>query len=467
MRLQNSCAISLALTLYCGHAGAQSLRDLFVSGLTADPQVAASEADLAAGEQRVREARAQFLPQLGLTASSSTGRFQPDNDGAESEFHTDRWSLQLTQALYGAQPAARLRAARAQLEIAELQLALTSSDLAARLLVAYFDLLGAREDVLALEHEHAAAELQLAAARRRFDQGTVANTEVLDAEARLDVSGAQQSAAEYDFALKQEAFRQLIGGSEFNLLLLPRDAPVPELPTDLLDRLILEALERNPAAQQARMQAGVVKLAIREARSGYLPSVDLSVSYGSDRSTGTPSNPAPVRGETLQAQATLRIPLFAGFANSARVSAAKADYDKSLTELESAERNVATEVRESYFGLRAALDQIRAQQTAERSTETAVRAQRKGYSVGRSTTGDVLEAESLYARTRRDLMKAKLEAHVNRIRLQIALGRPWRETIDGLSRLMRPAGTETPDAIQARSGGSTGPAPSTILTAAR
>jgi len=439
--------LCLALALCCGHASAQSLRDLFVSGLTADPALAASEAQFRASEERVRQARSAVMPAVALQGSSSTGRFYPDDDTPDRDFHADRWSVQLTQPLYRPESYSGLDAAHAELEAARVQLEAAAADLATRLATAYFEMLSAREDQLSLDREFEAAQLQRVAARRSFETGTVTITDLLDAEAKHDVTAAQKDVAESALILKREAFRQLIGGHEFELGVLPRATPDPLPVEEELTLLVEEALERNPTAQQARLQWEASRHGVRRARRAHLPTVDLVYSYGSDKSSGTPSNPVPVRGHSSQAQASLNLPIFSGFGTDAKVGEALALQDKLQADLETAERGVAMNVREAYYGVKSSLSQVASLQAAEKSTETAVRAQRKGYRIGTTTTTEVLKAETLYSQARRDLMKAKLDARLNRIKLQIALGRPWRESVDELSGLLvsehaAPAGNE-------------------------
>lgn len=430
-----------ALALACGPeiASAQSLRDLVIAGLATDPALAASEAQFKASEERARQARAALLPTLQATASRQEGRFSPDEPAAEvREFESGRWAVQLTQALYRPESYAAWSAAEADLEVARAQMEAAAAEVAAHLVASYFDMLSAREALVSLIREKDAAHLQLLAARSGFEKGTAAITEVLDAEARFDLTSAQRDAAENDIALKREAFQQLIGGASFELGLLPRAAPDPEPVTELLPLLIEEALERNAAAQQARLQWESSKLGVKRARRGHLPTLDLVLSYGEDDATRSPANPQPVEGRTSQAQATFTLPIFAGFGTSAKVGEALALQDKLQAELEAAERSVATAVREAYYGVKSSLGQIASLRTAEKSTETAVRAWRKGFQLGASTTAEVLEAEARYAQTRRDLMKAKFEARLSRIKLQVALGRPWRESIDEVANLLVP-----------------------------
>lgn len=429
-------ALLPALVLGWGTAGAQSLRDLYLGALVTDPVLAGAEAQYQASQQRVRQARAVLLPSVDLTGSSSSSTFKPDDGSLDRDFHTDRWSVRLTQAIYKPGSYSALDEAQQSLAMAEAQLDAAEADLAARLTTSYFDVLGAREALLSLTREKEAAVQQMALAKRSYDLGTVAITDLREAEAKHDLTAAQEEAAANDLALKRAELLQMVGEVEYQLPVLPKEAPDPQVDTEDLALLTQEALERNPAVLQARYQAEAAGASVKKARADRLPSINFSVSYGSDNSTGTPSNPVPVDGRTMQTEASLSLPLFSSFAISAKIGEAQALEAKAQADLNQAERETTTRLRQAYFGLRSALRQIASLRTAKKSSDIAVRAQRKGYGVGMSATADVLEAESQYSQVQRDLMKARLDAYMNQIKLQIALGRPWRESVDALASIV-------------------------------
>lgn len=426
------------IALGANPAHAQSLRQLFLAGLATDPALASAEAQYEATAQRVRQARSVLLPSLAATGTTSTSRFYPDNSSRLRDFHNDRWTMQLSQPLYKPEAISALDEAKAELEAAHVQVDAAEADLAGRLASGYFDVLTAREVLLATQSEKKSTLQQLASARRSFELGTVAITDVRQAEAKYDLDIAQEIAAANDLAFKRDSFKQLIGDNDFELPVLPRNAPDPQLDGEELPLLIQEAVERNPLAVQTRLQFQLSQLAITKARQGHYPSLDLNLSYGSDRTNGTPVNPLPVHGNTAQGGVTLNVPLFSGLGADAKVQEAVALQEKARADLETSERNVATRVREAYYGVKSAHGQIASLETAERSTDASVRSSRRSYQVGMIATADVLKAESIYFQAHRDLMKAKLDVRLNRIKLQIALGRPWRESIDELARLAIP-----------------------------
>jgi outer membrane protein len=416
---------------------ADFLADLFQAALESDPSRSSTEAQFRASGERVKEARASILPSVAATGSASTTAFQQYGGTADvTNFRTDQWALQVTQPLFRPALVLALSEAQAQRDAAQAQLDSAELDLLVRLVTAYFDVLTAREVWLSLRGQKLATLQQLAAARRALEVGTGSRNDVNNAEAKHDLIVGQERSAENDLMLKREALQQMVGSTVLNLRVLPRAAADPE-PSQLgLPWLLDQAHEQNPLIEQARQALRAASLDVRKANRDHYPTVDLSMSYGAERTNGTPTSPFPVHGKTAQAQVNLNLPLFAGFGTVAKVREAAALEDKARADLEGAERTVTTNVREAYFSEQSSLAQIASFLTAEKSTRAAVESNRKGYLVGTSSNTDVLNAESEYFQAYRDLMKAKLDAWLNHVKLQIIVGFPWRDGIDAFDHLL-------------------------------
>src|SRR5438132_1406625 len=72
-------------------AHAQSLRELYLAALTTDPTLASNEAQHRATAERVRQARADMLPTVGVAGSASSSTFTPDDGSDTRNFQSQRW----------------------------------------------------------------------------------------------------------------------------------------------------------------------------------------------------------------------------------------------------------------------------------------------------------------------------------------------------------------------------------------
>lgn len=438
-RLRRGCrAVALACVLWPFAVPAQSIADLYYAALEADPTRAAEAAMLKASGERVKQATGQLMPTLGIAATSSYSRFDSAGVNAYREFQTDRATLQSQFALYRPALGRALREAETQRDAAIAGLDAAEAELLIRVVNAYFEVLAALEASAAIRSEAAATLQQLASAQQSFKVGTKAITDVRDAEAKQDLVIAKGLAADNTVAATREALRELVGLERVALRVLPLAAPdLVQDPADL-KRLTEEALASSPLVSQAKLSVQAAQASVHKARAGHLPTLDVSVNYGPEYSTGTSANPIRTHGRNSQVEASLNLPLFAGGTVNARVREAQALVEKADADLAAAERKVATSVREAFYGLSAASAQGSALASALKSADVALQANRKGYSVGVNTNAEVLDAQSKRYQAQLDLMKAKLDTWLNYIKLAVISGRSWRIAVDEVDRRLVP-----------------------------
>lgn len=94
--------------------------------------------------------------------------------------------------------------------MAQAQLDAAAQDLLVRVSQAYFDVLAAQDTLTFVQAQKAAVSEQLAAAKRNFEVGTTTVTDSREAQARFDLVGAQEIAADNDLRVKKLALDQLV-----------------------------------------------------------------------------------------------------------------------------------------------------------------------------------------------------------------------------------------------------------------
>jgi len=134
----------------------------------------------------------------------------------------------------------------------------------------------------------------------------------------------------------------------------------------------------------------------------------------------------------------LNVPLFAGFATHYRVKETVSLEDKARSDFENAKRNTAQATRTAYFGLVTGLSQVKAYEAAEASTQSALDANKLGYSVGVNINIDVLNSQSQLYQTKRDLAKARYDVLVGNLKLRQAAGTLTPEDLQSINSLLAP-----------------------------
>ncbi|RZI86512.1 MAG: channel protein TolC [Rubrivivax sp.] len=430
-RLRRNLAWCACLFVLPGLAWAQqSLPELYQQALGADPAYTGVSAQRRVADERVIQARAGFLPTVAYTASESRSHYTSELE--HRPFATRQSQLQFTQPLVKASALSTWNQQKEVVEATAAQVQGANLDVMQRLVTAYFEVLSARDNLALTRGQKEATTAQLAVAKRSFTVGTVSVTDVREAEAKLDTIAAQESAAEYELVLKQELLEQLVGQKVESGRALTPDSALPTLLLADNQLWLDEAEDSNPQVVQARHALEAARLEIDTARGAHVPSVDFTASMAKTKNTGTSLTASQQDGRTRQFGVNLNVPLFSGLATQSKVREALAQHDKARSDLDGARKSASLAVRQAFYATLSALSQVHGLGAAERSADTAVRANRRGYEVGLRINADVLNAQSQLYQTRRDLSKARYDAWVNYVKL---LGAAGKLSVDDLQTL--------------------------------
>lgn len=420
-------------------AQGQTLIELHGRMLAADPAVRAAEAAWQAAEQRVFQARAAFGPTASATVSMNQTRYREEPENTLRPFHSDQYSAQVSQPLWRGTLFPALDGARLQRDQAGQALQQARIEARQRLLEALLEVFKARDVLAHAEAHREAQQAQLALARRSFQVGRAAVTELREAEARVDQSRAQQLAAEAELELRQQVLAEVAAGPVPGPLAraLAADA-LPPAQAGGVQEWLSQGERDSPQLLQARLALDAAETEIRKAELAHAPSVDLSYTWSKSNDTGTVTSLFPRRGVSSAVGATLTVPLFASGATQSKVVEAQALRDKARGELDLARRTLVIGVRQAYAASVSATAQAQALAAAERSQALSVRANQRGYEVGLKTNAEVLEAQGKLFEARRDVSRARHDAWAHHFRLRGLVGQLGDADMLALDQLLQP-----------------------------
>jgi outer membrane protein len=419
-------ALAAALTLGAvPFAQAQSLQELYDTARGYDATYLAARALAESAQYKADQAHALRRPQVGATITASRTTSETPQP-SESTATGPSAGISGKQTLFNRANDATIEQADMGVEAAKADLQLAEQDLIVRVAQAYFDVLAAQDALTTAQASKTAISEQLASAKRNFEVGTATITDTREAQARSDLSTAQEIAAANDLLTKRIALDQLVGrtGVSPKPLAVPVALP-PVAPADVNEWVT--QTENAPNVRKARIGYDVAQLETSKARAGHLPTLDLTGGYNRGR-THTDGRQGPqafdFSGPTRSSSVavTLTVPLFAGFSVQNRVKETLQLEEQARNNMEAARRNVAQATRQSFFGVQSLQAQVKALEAAETSSQVALEATQLGYRVGVRVNLDVLNAQTQLYTTRRDLAKARYDVLVNSLRLRQASG---------------------------------------------
>ncbi|MFA7665319.1 MAG: TolC family outer membrane protein [Burkholderiaceae bacterium] len=426
----------IAATFSLAMAGpvlAYDLMQAWQDALANDSQVASARAELAALRERVPQARAGLLPQVG--ASASINRSLTDTNLAPTRNYTGQnYGIQLSYPLYRLQNVELVEQSKLQAALGETLLGLAQQDLIVRVAQLYFDVLAAQDNVATIQSQKRAITEQLAAAKRNFEVGTATITDQQEAQARFDLAVAQELAAQNELEVRRAALAQLVGRPVGELDILRPGAalkpPEPARESDWVDSARRDAWE----VQQAELSREIARREIDRQRYARSPTVDVVGSLSHSRNSQ--ASAVGVRANNAAVGLQLAIPLYTGGLIDSRVREAAAYHDQALADLETVRRGTEQAARQAFLGLNSGLAQVRALEAAERSSQLALDSNLLGYQVGVRINIDVLNAQQQLFTTRRDLARARYDVLINGLRLKSTTGELSEDDLRAVNALL-------------------------------
>ncbi len=444
---------SLAMAFAATSAQAQSLQELYDAARGYDAGFISAKAQFEANLAKANQSLGGILPNIALAASASRTdfSFRPDTPfvhptdptksilPSQRMFGTGSAAVTLTQPLYRPAAWAAYRQGGQQLQQAAAQYEIAEQDLLVRVSQAYFDVLTSEDSLASVKAQKQAVGEQLASAKRNFEVGTATITGVRDAQARFDLTTAQEIAAENDLRIKRLALDLVVGVQNAKPKRLANNSKLVEPPKESVDAWVSQSETASPAVKQATLAYEVAKLEVDKANAGHKPTLDAQVSYSGIRNVdGSATSTVPSHIFNPSAAVVLNVPLFAGLTTMYRVREAAALENKAQSDLEAAKRNTAQATRTAYFGLIAGLSQVKAYEAAEASSQSALDANKLGYSVGVNINIDVLNSQSQLYQTKRDLAKARYDVLVGNLKLRQAAGTLTPQDLESINSLLAP-----------------------------
>ncbi|HET7598321.1 MAG TPA: TolC family outer membrane protein [Burkholderiales bacterium] len=424
MKRVASCLMLLAVA---ASTPAADLGDLYRLARDSDAAYASARASWAAAQEKLPQGRAGLLPAANLSAFTQYNdreiRFRdPSTPVAASKFNSNALTLSLTQPLYRRQNWIAFEQAKTQVLQADAQFALAAQDLILRVAQAYFDVLLAQDTVAFAEAQKAAIGEQLAQAKRNFEVGTATITDQHDAQARYDLTVAQEIAARNDLEIKRRQLAQVIGRAAPPLAPVGKALPLTSPEPNRIDTWVQQA---TTSSIQVIINEAALTFAQQEVernRGGHHPTLDAFASY-SDSSSGSGlqggfGNDSNTKIVGLQ----LALPLYQGGATASRVREALANEEKARQDLENARRSAELAARQGFLGVTSGVAQVHALQAALVSSQSSLDSTRLGLEVGVRTQVDVLNAQQQLFSTRRDLAQARYNYILSLLRLKAAVG---------------------------------------------
>jgi outer membrane protein len=369
---------------------------------------------------------------FGGTSWTQKGSY---NLGGGITFPTPRtqgssYSLNFSYLLSGSTIANRGYTA-AQLHAADQDIASSLTLLETSVRQEYLNLLEARAQADLAQHVVTRAQELLNLAQARYGVGQ--NTMIDVRRAQVDKGNADVSLLQAQQNVQLEVLKL------FQFTGLPAPERTNVVPTDTFpvleprwneDSLIALAKAENPILKALRARASAAGWSTRAAYSTYLPSFQLSASYGQYRQTtfDTLGNGTLTRGTNppWNFRIGVSLPLFDAFSRNAQISQARASEEDLRLSTRAQELQVQANVDAAYTSLVAAYQTIAVQDNNRTAADEALSLATQRYRVGSGSIIELLDARVTSETAGANYINAVYNYHKAIAALEQAVGRTLR-----------------------------------------
>ncbi|MBI3523098.1 MAG: TolC family outer membrane protein [Betaproteobacteria bacterium] len=423
-------------------AAAADLLGVYRDAIGYDAQFASAKAALDAGREKLPQGRAGLMPTIGFSASTTWNDFNTTTRSTPPaeflrKYNSNGWTVNLSQPLFRWQNWAGYKQSELLVAQAEMQYSQAKQDLIVRVAQAYFDVLLSQESLASAQAQKAAISEQLASAKRNFEVGTATITDTNEAQARYDLTTAQEIAADNDLQVKRQTLATIIGREPGTLKNLRRGLQIGRPQPDDIFKWVESAEQGSIAVQLSQAGLEIASREIDKQRAGHYPTLDLVASRGRNTATaGTLTAGSGADSDVTTVGLQLAIPIFAGGTTVSRDREAVALREKASADLDNARRSAALAARQAYLGVTSGLAQVKALEQAVVSSQSALDSNKLGYEVGVRINIDVLNAQQQLYSTRRDLAKARLDTLAAQLKLKAAAGTLGEDDVAAVNALL-------------------------------
>ncbi len=430
IKLKNVLLITIALST--PQLKAESLISIYQQALLEDPQLKSAEFKLEVGGAQKGQALGQLLPQVSATANwSENKQVGYVARGSNTNYSGTRYYVSLTQSVVDFAKFWEWRQSQEVENQFASELIEAQHGLIFNVVQRYFGVLDAQDQLYLTQQEKEATGNELEQVKKQYDKQLIKITDLYEVEARFDQIKADEIEAESTLIIAKQSLKELTNNYPQQLDRLRETVEYKELEGKLEDWIAL-AKSENPllASQISAIEAARDNVAVQ--KSKYLPVVDLQLNYY-DTNTGYQSIQYQQPYQTEVAALNVTVPIFTGGTTTHRMYEAQSRLAMSKEESESKMRALVKETSDAFSASNANARRIKASEKALSSAVKSREAMQSALKLGVETVGDLLRAQQLEYKAKRELARSKYQYVINRVRFLKAVGTVSEDNLQEIS----------------------------------
>lgn len=396
-----------------------TLTDSIKLALAHSPKLKFAEAELAKKSWQIKENQAAYIPTLNVSHQQSRNHQEREDASLNShntvlEAKTTLYSGGLNEGLVA--QAKELHAGAQYNFIYIKQQVITNTYLA------YYNLLQSEKNVALAEESVQRLTQHLSVVQAQYQEGTVIKSDVLRTEVELAQAKQNYSRARNNSQLANNQFLTLLGLPSEQSITLAESNDTPKYDGSLEQAVQIALLQRTDL-KQIQQDEKVTQYGIKIAKSGYMPTVSLSIKKEWPNQENIDNS--------WSTQLSVDFNVFDGNKTKSKIKQAEWENAKAHEQLQEKKEQITLETKEAYFNLQnsqTALD-IASQvvvKAEEDYTITLVR-----YQSGIGSNLDVIDSQGALTSAKLNYINASYDYNKYNVQLAQAMGIITEEDSNG------------------------------------
>ena len=351
----------------------------------------------------------------GLGFGRSTGRdgSTVDNTSANTSF-----SLSSSMNVFdGFRTSNQIKSDRFSLQAASAQLEKARQDISIQVASYYLNALYYKGVVAIQRQQLDLDQKTLQKARDLFESGKKPESEVVAAQAQVDMTKHQLTEAEGNEVMARLDLMQALNLDGDVRSFSITDIDTTQFGTDLTSaaQVFEQAVQLHPSIMAAKYNLESSKYALKVAKSANLPSVSLRASYSNSYFYQFDSDFNTNFGKQLDLNGSeylglsLNVPIFNRFATRNSIRQAQLQIQNQELQLSDAQLQLQKQIEQAYWNAIKSRANYESAQSASRSTQLSYDYEAERYAAGKSTSIDLQNTRTKLEKALSDQLQAKYE----------------------------------------------------------
>jgi outer membrane protein len=309
------------------------------------------------------------------------------------------------------------RAERAR-DAASQQLSRTDQEIVVHVIDSYYGVLLAKSELQVAQQAMNTAQSILDRSENRVDAGVAIQSDYLTSQVRFATRQQELIRAQNGLALARAELSTSLGmpaGSEFDPTVTLAERALPPISLQDAEKL---ALQKRPDLLQIRAEEAAQQQSVAVAKSSFGPRINAFANWEADNPTFVSGG----GGSNWTAGVEISIDIFQGGAKRAQLAHEQALQDKLAAGREQTTDAIQLQVRQAYYDLDSALQQIRVTRSSIAESQESLRLNQNRYDAGLLTITDLLAAEDTARRAQTDYLEALYRYYTGYAYLELASG---------------------------------------------